>query len=69
MTPERKREFLMAQSKFIKGEKCNFPGYDELKKNFDAEKTNLGTGCSRCKMNAIKRRYIMKIQSIFNSLP
>ena len=69
MKPERKREFLMAQAKFIKGEKCDFPGYETLKTNYEAEMSNLGKGCSRCKMNAIKRRYIMKIQNIYKNLP
>jgi hypothetical protein len=69
MTPEQKKQFLLAQANFISNKPCTFPGYQDLKKSFDAELSNLGSGCSRCKKNAIKRRYIMKIQNIFKQLP
>lgn len=69
LTPERKKEFLIAQSNFISGKPCNFPGYEQLLKSFNSEMSNLGSGCSRCKKNAIKRRYIIKIQRIFESMP
>lgn len=69
MDPNRKKAFLLAQANFIANKPCTFPGYPELKKSFDEELSNLGSGCSRCKKNSIKRRYIMKIQNIFKNLP
>ena len=65
MTPQRKKEYLLAQAQFFKGERCIFPGATVLKAAYDKEMQNLGSGCSRCKKNAIKRRYLVKIQRIF----
>jgi hypothetical protein len=68
MTPERKKQFLVAQANFINDKPCDFTGYEKLKQAFQQEMSNLGSGCSRCKQNAIKRKYIMKIQRIFESM-
>ena len=69
LPPERKKEFLIAQSNFINGKPASFPGYQKLFDSFNHEMSNLGSGCSRCKKNSIKRKYILKIQRIFETMP
>ena len=67
MSPEQKKKYLLQQNKFFKNENPDFKGADALKKAFDAEMQNLGSGCSRCKKNAIRRKYLIKIQRIFEA--
>ena len=68
LTPEQNTKCLEQQNKFFGGEVCNFPGAEALKRLYDVEMKNLGSGCSRCKKNAIKRKYAAKIKKVFENV-
>ena len=68
LTPEQNTKCLEQQNKFFGGEVCDFPGAEALKRLYDVEMKNLGSGCSRCKKNAIKRKYAAKIKKVFENV-
>ena len=68
LTPDQNTRCLEQQNRFFSGADCTFPGADALKRLYDMEMKNLGSGCSRCKKNAIKRKYSSKIQRVFENV-
>ena len=53
LTPEQNTKCLEQQNKFFGGEVCDFPGAEALKRLYDVEMKNLGSGCYRCKNNCL----------------
>ena len=65
LSKEVQAEFLLEWNRFIEGKSCSFNGWEPLKELFDIDMKNLGPGCSKCKQNAIKRKYAVKVQKVF----
>ena len=65
LPPERHQQYIDEYNKFINGQPCTFAGWEQLQAIFNKEMQNLGSGCSRCKKNAVKRKYAAKIHKVY----
>ncbi len=59
-----KRDFAEQIKLFFAGKPCSFPAWKELQQNYNRALNNLGSGCTPCKRNALKRKFAAKIRKL-----
>jgi len=47
---------------------CNFPGCEELRKQYAADNDKLPQGCSACESQAVRNKYAERVREILKSL-
>lgn len=65
LSPAMRKIYEQEINTFFKFQPCRFFGWKPLQDAYKNAIENLGPGCSRCQKNALKRKYIVKIERVF----